>query len=998
MDGSYHEHSTRIKLVKFEDIATSKPKKEKKNLVSNLKKVINIFVCIFNLFYKIITKIYACFSKLSLSIQFSICLIPLSIIMIIIIFIIHVYFYTELYSFNISKTLKEEFLDLYITQIDDFLPELTAQVIKETKLDFENLLFLQVYFKELTKDGFLDSNNTNKKFFPEFYGDENIISLFSSLNNYKGIEINFTLDENAVKSYLDERNVDQLGELTKIYYYLFPSIWQESLLINSLINQSFFIAYEFDQESKNIINENIFFRYPKNNDGFKVDNNFVPSHYLLNPLVSYYEYDHQETFGEFIGHYSMENWFMYNDYQFRKKIKIDDEFLTEISFTHQNIENDGDINKSLIVSSQQYIKIDNRYYIIDILFFYNQMSFKPGESDYTSFIIKNNFSNNVNETDNARYSDIATYVVSVTDATEYSIGEMDFRFFHLGLYSSRYNYYYMNGIFYDYFNLNAFYDYSRNYTSGKKGGYDLYFYSALYLYKSLFQNMKYSIIQRDREEIFLYQFKDEEKVPNICSKINFTSYRTYLKKTGINCWERRNKLYYDEEKFNYVTLKNDSNSIEPIYPYCSCLPLYCLKNYPDLDEELENLEFSEKINLPNKCQNKFTSYETKKNNTHYFGTNLLLQLIDSSLKEIDYNYIKLGAFKLRQLNGYFFFIYSKIETTGEVFIHTLYKLTTKIEIIIFILFVLLTVSIITLFIILCHLKKYSEIISKFKEKYELFVFQSENSDKSSKNIFTYIKNKNNQKNKNTKNKQIFEIDSLLSKNYMNINDNNLLDDLFVIFCKSYNIRSNDIEKYYSKKNHKSKNQMKLEMMVEKNELFELLTAFCLQAHFFQLNLNFDYNMYENSDIIKKYLHHTGQKLYNDKERAKLTLNVLYELISTECISDYGLVTNFNFKYVSNINADLKKNSIKYTMFENIKDKDEIKKELSEEDNESEDTPTKKLVLKRRNILIDMFQSRFESDDFINFNKLNNTFTFFLINSYYKYIRQIYLDNNSIGDV
>ena len=280
----------------------------------------------------------------------------------------------------------------------------------------------------------------------------------------------------------------------------------------------------------------------------------------------------------------------------------------------------------------------------------------------------------------------------------------------------------------------------------------------------------------------------------------------------------------------------------------------------------------------------------------------------------------------------------------------------------------------------------------------MFVFQSENSDKSSKNIFTYIKNKNNQKNKNTKNKQIFEIDSLLSKNYMNINDNNLLDDLFVIFCKSYNIRSNDIEKYYTKKNQKSKNQMKLEMMVEKNELFELLTAFCLQAHFFQLNLNFDYNMYENSDIIKKYLHHTGQKLYNDKERAKLTLNVLYELISTECISDYGLVTNFNFKYVSNINADLKKNSIKYTMFENIKDKDEIKKELSEEDNESEDTPTKKLVLKRRNILIDMFQSRFESDDFINFNKLNNTFTFFLINSYYKYIRQIYLDNNSIGDV
>ena len=192
--------------------------------------------------------------------------------------------------------------------------------------------------------------------------------------------------------------------------------------------------------------------------------------------------------------------------------------------------------------------------------------------------------------------------------------------------------------------------------------------------------------------------------------------------------------------------------------------------------------------------------------------------------------------------------------------------------------------------------------------------------------------------------------------------------------------------------------MKFDMMNEKNELFELLISFCLNARFFQLNLNFDYNLYENNDIIKKYCHHTERKFYDDKIRAKLTLNILYELISSECISDYGLITNFSFEYITNINSDSKNNSIQYTMFENIKNKEEIKKEFSEEENESDNKPIKKLVLKRKNILIDMFQSRFESDDFLNFNKLNNAFTFFLINSYYKYIKQIYNDNNSSDNI
>ena len=123
----------------------------------------------------------------------------------------------------------------------------------------------------------------------------------------------------------------------------------------------------------------------------------------------------------------------------------------------------------------------------------------------------------------------------------------------------------------------------------------------------------------------------------------------------------------------------------------------------------------------------------------------------------------------------------------------------------------------------------------------------------------------------------------------------------------------------------------------------------------------------------------------------LTQNILYELISTECIADYGLITNFNFKYVTNIKTDSKKNSIQYTMFENIKNKQRKKSEISNED-DINDIQEKKLILKRKNILIDIFKNRFESDDFLNYNKLDSAFNFFLINSYYKYSRQIALEN------
>ena len=144
------------------------------------------------------------------------------------------------------------------------------------------------------------------------------------------------------------------------------------------------------------------------------------------------------------------------------------------------------------------------------------------------------------------------------------MANIDFKFFHLGLFGNNHDFY-RDGIFFDTFNLDYFYNYSKFYSTSKEGKYNLKFYVTLYLYKSLFQNVKYSKYQKIRDEIYLFNFKDENKVKQICEKIDFESYKSYLKTSDIDCWDIRNKIYYDEKEFLYINMNNDSYSIDPMF-------------------------------------------------------------------------------------------------------------------------------------------------------------------------------------------------------------------------------------------------------------------------------------------------------------------------------------------------------------------------------------------------------------------------------------------------
>ena len=907
--------------------------------------------------------------------------------MIFLIFFIHYYFYSDLYVFNFSKAFKDEFLDLYITNIDDLKADLTSIVIKETKIDIENQLFFQVYFRELVSVGLM---NESKNFLPSFSDYPGSTSLFSKLNNFNKVDANFNIPEDFAKNKMEDRIYDKLGNLAKIYYFMFPHIWYANVLKNTLINQSFFLAYEFEElgifdwwiyEDKiinAIFNEFLFFRIPKISEEFNITNNFVPNNLRLNPYVEYEEYTNYYPVDNFIPE---ENLFKSVDYTFRSSINIADNecnHFTNISFGHLNQESDGEINKTFISYGQQYIKYDNRYFIIHIVFYYNQTEIKDTDIDYTILIAQDNFTGILpQENTTIRCSDNFSYISTVSDLTEYSLSDLDYTFFHLGL-KDVFNNFCMNGILFDAFNLEYLSNYSRFYSFSKKREFDLKYYVTLYLYNSLFQNIEYTKVTKNKDEIFLYNFKQKDKIKQISEKIDFDSYRNFLSDSGIDCFNERTKKYYYKEKFLYLSLENETNTIDPIYPYCGCLPLYCIKNYENLEENFDNLEFADEINLPNKCQNKFLNYDTPNTNYENSENNKIINLLNISSDEIDYDYIKFISLELSQLPGYLLFIISQIKSTGEVYIHTYYKKITKIEIIILVLFILLIASLLCIIIIYINAKKYSKIISDFKNKFEFYVFHSENEDDthlySDKNLGKYKSIKEYKK----------EEDVTI---YFKIIENNLLDELFLIFSKTYNVCRKDIEKLYSSKNYKSKNQMKLDMMKERNELFELLSSFSFFAPIFKLNLNFDYNMYEYSIIIKKYNNYVEQLENIDKKQIRLTKNILIELISSECIGDYGLITNFNFGYITNIKAESKKNSIKYTIFENIKNANDIKVD----NNNNKNGYIKKLILKRKNVLLDIFKNKFEGDDYLNYNKLNSAVNFFLVNSYYKYTKQIALE-------
>ena len=105
-------------------------------------------------------------------------------------------------------------------------------------------------------------------------------------------------------------------------------------------------------------------------------------------------------------------------------------------------------------------------------------------------------------------------MISKSDITEYSLINYDYQYFHYGLYNKNNNFF-SNGISYDSFNLDDLFYPLKYYSSIADFYVDLKYLSTLYLYKTLFQTIKFTKIKRNREEIYLLNFNNEEKFKQI---------------------------------------------------------------------------------------------------------------------------------------------------------------------------------------------------------------------------------------------------------------------------------------------------------------------------------------------------------------------------------------------------------------------------------------------------------------------------------------------------
>ena len=968
-----------------------------KSLLGKIKSIFNNKKGKGNVCSKLIKKIIVFKSEISILTQIIIILIPCFILCIFLLIVLHIYFFDELYYFNLEKGLKENFMDDYLVASGDLETDIDVFIAKENGFDVEGQLFFEIYYKELISLGILD--NPNQKAIPDINSNsEKLYLIFDNLSNNLEIGDIYTISNQSAKDFIDNRN-DSLGELAKLYYYMIPIIEGKAFERND-INRTFLVAYEFD-ENKTIINKELFFKFPRNKYSF-IENstNFNPYEDILNPMVNDSNIDNNIKSTN--DSYSSDNWFTKQDLDFRELVNFTQEGYSKTSFAHLNHEYNGYIYKSRIISSQQYINRNNSYYIINIIFFFKMDNTEINANNNSNFILKSNQDILNGKNEYQKYSDNSTYVISQSEAIEYSLNSIDYQYFHNGLFNKKSNFI-INGISFDSFNLNYFSDPLKYYSTIKNYEVDLTYLNTLFLYKMLFQSLNFTIIKRQNEKLYLYCFNDANKIKNIRNTINFEQYIKNMKKIErkIEKWSQGNEIFYDEQKFKETSRLNSNYD----YPNCTFLPLLCFDNYEqfesDFNVNFNNISYSSKINLPNKCQHEFRCLSAK----NYFDNNSynpILQspfneYIKSKIKINKINIIKFHFQKIYQLSGFSFFSMSimdlKINYFGFIFEIT----TTKLDITIIFIFVLFIVLIIKIIIIYKHLNNYKLIISEFKEKYDLYVIST------NENINNNIKTK--------KDKDVFKINDIeeelvsllenertFDKNISNINDNDLLEDLFSIFCKHYNISRKDIEKYYLKnKKDQTKSQLNLEMMIEKNELFELLAKLSIITYSLRFNINFDYNMYNHSIIIKKYNKYISQVLDIDKEQTRLTQNILYELLSTENISDYGLITNFYCKYISNIKAELKENSIQNAMFINIfnrmkgQEEDELSindifKLIKCDDNKQ----SIKLILKETNNLIDVFKDKFESDSYLSYYKLENSINFFLINTYYKYLKQILL--------
>jgi len=302
-------------------------------------------------------------------------------------------------------------------------------------------------------------------------------------------------------------------------------------------------------------------------------------------------------------------------------------------------------------------------------------------------------------------------------------------------------------------------------------------------------------------------------------------------------------------------------------------------------------------------------------------------------------------------------------------------------------------------LIIINLCRISNIIYEYRKKLNIFLTNLKIKKDNNENIDNDF---------NYKEKTGFIIDTinnfdnlpLLKKNFnekkinnklrysINNEDNYLIDSIFKIYCKYYKISEEKMLINFKENQIK----MKAKTLYENNELFKILYLLSLNLLKFKMDINIDYDFYKDSKLMNNFIKCLSRKSLSEyKEQYLYTKSIIYELLSSELIGDYGLVTNLDFNYFTNINLNskIKNSAVQKGIFRQmleIEIKNKKIKFLNE--NKGNENSEIKLIMKNKNLIMKAIETKFEQDDYIQLNKLDSAFNNYLQNGYYNYIKKV----------
>lgn len=861
----------------------------------------------------------------------------------------------------------------------------TFEISNKFQDKIANIIFLRIYGQELISN-YLLSNYT----FTE-------VSNFTETlyQDFNTPLIDFLINKEEAKKNIDEvKQGDPIYqcEFNKIHYYLIPLLSQYSEFMDNKIIGSYLISYEFNptnQMEATFIN---YFNFPVETR-FNLNNaNFSPNNFKVDPFVQ-----NEPPSSDMTNGYSEENWFFQKDYIFRQNCRT---IWNKISFINLSFFRQDTLSTSIEEIHQIFYFTPNetdangnivRHSVPGIISFvikYEKESQLNNAIDYSIFAVKNtSILSNMEPV--IKYSDNSTYVVSQNSIVTIALSDLLTSYFTLGI--KRNNYlFYSTGINYDTFDIDMFNQSEDYFTIQNFFKENLRVFSSMLFYNKFIQEqtfeqlLKNYLISSLVDDTYVNQSNDEKMIKKICDSFNFTQYKIeidlYKSDPSFNCFSEQQLYYYN--KANNLTYRNSSFFS---YPNCECIPFYCI-NFEKSNIDSGDIEYVSQIKLPSKCTLSIDSYYKPDSSKE-----------DTSVENgKHYKYLKFHWLPLPYIPEMSLLIVSIIDnefykTILEEFSDDVHSFQCHILLIHTCLIAVFIVA--TLIIVTIKLNKFTSIINQYMEKHQAFLFNIEEKDKNqnenemgkeeeideqgvNQDEENSLINENEQK-VSLENENNSLVDMTVNKKNKAdhiYNDNILIDDLFNIYCTYYKLDP-DKTILKSEKNQKmNKYSTKVLLMKNQNDLFDILSSLSQNAPKFKFNLTIDFNLYFSSKLNIHFLKGLTKFSNVDKKQVALTQGILFELLSTENIFDYGLILNLRFGFVDNLNKK-KGDTIKKIMLQDFL------------------YGNYKLIGKKKDELLEFFEKNLESDDVFGNGIFESAFNFFLINVYYKYFDQIMKEND-----